>query len=339
MLISLVQGNAQNMMEFKSMLVDHWLICLEKILYHLECLLHVINFFIHIYIYSYAIFSMSIGIGFTPNTNGVYNAKHRRYLDHHTRHSPRNFLQQRGHRNSLLRLSWRQKKTHAYLVGGWTNPSEKYESNWKSSPNRSDNNFFLSCHHPDMNQHREREDSRMGVHHQELLWFSISRWKPPTAFADFSESKLRSATCTFQKYIENSWSQGFQTKTSWITISFQRIKHLVYIYIYIYMWVVSPMVSPGVYIHSLPRWISIRLLRLLPTWLGRSVVGRRRGFPSREPSHIPPNGKGNIIFKKGLRRGYWWWKKSCTTQHAWNLVNNGIFTISTGAGFLPSTVC
>ena len=25
-----------------------------------------------------------------------------------------------------------------------------------------------------------------------------------------------------------------------------------------------------------------------------------------------------------------WWKKSCTTQHAWNLVNNGIFTISTG---------
>ena len=197
------------------------------------------KFFIHIYIYSYAIFSMSIGIGFTPNTNGVYNAKHRRYLDHHTRHSPRNFLQQRGHRNSLLRLSWRQKKTHAYLVGGWTNPSEKYESNWKSSPNRSDNIFFLSCHHPDMNQHREREDSRMGVHHQELLWFSISRWKPPTAFADFSESKLRSATCTFQKYIENSWSQGFQTKTSWITISFQRIKHLVYIYIYIYIHVGS----------------------------------------------------------------------------------------------------
>ena len=37
-----------------------------------------------------------------------------------------------------------------------------------------------------------------------------------------------------------------------------------------------------------------------------------------------------------------WWKKSqTTTQHAWNLVNNGIFTISnisTGARFLPSTV-
>ena len=33
------------------------------------------------------------------------------------------------------------------------------------------------------------------------------------------------------------------------------------------------------------------------------------------------------------------WKKSCTTQHVWHPVNNGIFTISTGAGFLPSTVC
>ena len=27
---------------------------------------------------------------------------------------------------------------------------------------------------------------------------------------------------------------------------------------------------------------------------------------------------------------YCWWKKSCTTWHAWNPVNNGIFTISTG---------
>ena len=35
---------------------------------------------------------------------------------------------------------------------------------------------------------------------------------------------------------------------------------------------------------------------------------------------------------------YCWWKKSCTTWHVWNPVNYGIFTISTGAGFLPSTV-
>ena len=28
-----------------------------------------------------------------------------------------------------------------------------------------------------------------------------------------------------------------------------------------------------------------------------------------------------------------WWKKSCTTWHVWNPVNNGIFTISTGQDF------
>ena len=39
-----------------------------------------------------------------------------------------------------------------------------------------------------------------------------------------------------------------------------------------------------------------------------------------------------------LVRCYCWWKKSCTTWDVWNLVNNGIFIISTGAGFIPSTV-
>ena len=38
----------------------------------------------------------------------------------------------------------------------------------------------------------------------------------------------------------------------------------------------------------------------------------------------------------------WWyggWKKSCTTLDGWNPINNGINHLSTGAGFLPSTVC
>jgi len=35
---------------------------------------------------------------------------------------------------------------------------------------------------------------------------------------------------------------------------------------------------------------------------------------------------------------YCWWKKSCTTWYVENPGNNGIFTISTGAGILPSTV-
>ena len=36
---------------------------------------------------------------------------------------------------------------------------------------------------------------------------------------------------------------------------------------------------------------------------------------------------------------YCGWKKSCTTLDGWNPINNGIIHLSTGAGFLPSTVC
>ena len=35
---------------------------------------------------------------------------------------------------------------------------------------------------------------------------------------------------------------------------------------------------------------------------------------------------------------YCWRVKSCTTWHVWNPVNDGINYLSTGAGFLPSTV-
>ena len=35
---------------------------------------------------------------------------------------------------------------------------------------------------------------------------------------------------------------------------------------------------------------------------------------------------------------YCWWRKSCTTLDVWNPINNGINHLSTGAGFLPSTV-
>ena len=35
---------------------------------------------------------------------------------------------------------------------------------------------------------------------------------------------------------------------------------------------------------------------------------------------------------------YCWWKKSCTTLDGWNPINNGINHLSTGVGFLPSTV-
>ena len=35
---------------------------------------------------------------------------------------------------------------------------------------------------------------------------------------------------------------------------------------------------------------------------------------------------------------YCWWKKSCTTLDGWNPTTNGINHLSTGVGFLPSTV-
>ena len=37
-------------------------------------------------------------------------------------------------------------------------------------------------------------------------------------------------------------------------------------------------------------------------------------------------------------QAYCWWLKSCTTWDVWNPINTGINDLSTGAGFLPSTV-
>ena len=51
--------------------------------------------------------------------------------------------------------------------------------------------------------------------------------------------------------------------------------------------------------------------------------------------------KNNIDFDcRGNVSGscYCWWKKSCTTWHAWNPANSGINYLWTGAGFLPPTV-
>ena len=49
---------------------------------------------------------------------------------------------------------------------------------------------------------------------------------------------------------------------------------------------------------------------------------------------------GPVIKTAGmiLHENYCWWKKSCTTWDVYTAVNNGRFSISTGAGFLPSTV-
>ena len=40
-----------------------------------------------------------------------------------------------------------RKKWKPFLVGGWANPFEKYESKWESSTNRGEDKKYLSCHH------------------------------------------------------------------------------------------------------------------------------------------------------------------------------------------------
>ena len=68
-------------------------------------------------------------------------------------------------------------------------------------------------------------------------------------------------------------------------------------------------------------------------------------FQSYEAQGWFRKGQNHRTGRSHLRKGrffpgwYCWWKKSCTTREVCNLVNNGIVDyLSTGAGFLPSTV-
>ena len=52
-----------------------------------------------------------------------------------------------------------------------------------------------------------------------------------------------------------------------------------------------------------------------------------------------PGPKRKVVFPPLCFRWYCWWKKSANHLGCIRFVNHGILTISTGAGFLPSTVC
>ena len=67
----------------------------------------------------------------------------------------------------------------------------------------------------------------------------------------------------------------------------------------------------------------------------RCTRRRSTAMAERTRHHCCPGCKNN---RAENRNWYCWWLKSCTTWDVWNPKNNGIFTISTGAGFLPSTV-
>ena len=80
------------------------------------------------------------------------------------------------------------------------------------------------------------------------------------------------------------------------------------------------------------------------------LVHRSTGNPVSAPTHLIPEPQktcwaspadpvsSSNSDKHPTWLWYCWWKKSCTTWDVWNLVNNGTSYLSTGAGFLPSTV-
>ena len=53
---------------------------------------------------------------------------------------------------------------------------------------------------------------------------------------------------------------------------------------------------------------------------------------------IGPPWKRRFLLESTILRCYCWCKKSCATWDVWNLVKSGMNYLSTGAGFLPSTV-
>ena len=57
-------------------------------------------------------------------------------------------------------------------------------------------------------------------------------------------------------------------------------------------------------------------------------------LPSPSPNHVLQLAAAQDFSHKP----YCWWLKSCTTWDVWNPQNNGINYLSTGAGFLPSTL-
>ena len=66
--------------------------------------------------------------------------------------------------------------------------------------------------------------------------------------------------------------------------------------------------------------------------------GITEGDVLRQRHHTNKESTQHFFQKVLIDRWYCGWKKSCTTLDGWNPINNGINHLSTGAGFLPSTV-
>ena len=153
-------------------------------------------------------------------------------------------------------------------------------------------------------------------------------------------------TSCFVRSIPRSRSERDHTMTSPFFVSDGSLHaarvspYNIYICIYIYIYILI------MYIHILI--IFFHIIHILES------IWANKLFPSTASWHASPLW-GVFGIPKGQGYGvsspqhhwtivptiwtYCGWKKSCTTLDGWNPSNNGINHISTGAGFLPSTVC
>ena len=102
-----------------------------------------------------------------------------------------------------------------------------------------------------------------------------------------------------------------------------------------------------------PLWLSrlwiipvamvINSVSLASPFLSVKFVAALRGRPhqknqTKTGSIIVGNYPDKSWSSNQKKKTYCGWKKSCTTLDGWNPINDGINHLSTGAGFLPSTV-
>ena len=103
-----------------------------------------------------------------------------------------------------------------------------------------------------------------------------------------------------------------------------------------------------------PLWLSrlwiipvamvINSVSLASPFLSVKFVAALRGRPhqknqTKTGSIIVGNYPDKSWSSNQKKKTYCGWKKSCTTLDGWNPINDGINHLSTGAGFLPPTVC
>ena len=125
---------------------------------------------------------------------------------------------------------------------------------------------------------------------------------------------------------------------TYVDIFISYIHTYTYIYIYLYILHLNTHIYSYIHIHGGPLVVQTLFFFNMPVaGDGRTHDFRTCGgcsFPNiPEPQKIQGGGFFCWIWAR-----YCWWKKSCTIWDVSNPVNNGTFTISTGAGFLPSTV-